>query len=85
MASRMAARFVPRRFSSSGKVLSEEEKAAENVYIKVIYKFPGYFLLCFSFELFGCSFVVHLYKYPLGRRLSAEVHCRMMETSLFRS
>ncbi|TQD76046.1 hypothetical protein C1H46_038415 [Malus baccata] len=34
MASRMAARFVPRRFSSSGKVLSEEEKAAENVYIK---------------------------------------------------
>ncbi|TQE11423.1 hypothetical protein C1H46_002986 [Malus baccata] len=34
MASRMAARFVPRRFSSSGKVLGEEEKAAENVYIK---------------------------------------------------
>ncbi|KAB2619835.1 hypothetical protein D8674_040485 [Pyrus ussuriensis x Pyrus communis] len=36
MASRMAARFVPRRFSSSGKILSEEEKAAENVYIKKI-------------------------------------------------
>ena len=27
-------RFTNRRFSSSGKVLSEEEKAAENVYIK---------------------------------------------------
>ncbi|KAJ6847761.1 hypothetical protein M6B38_275930 [Iris pallida] len=26
---------VSRRFSSSGKVLAEEEKAAENVYIKV--------------------------------------------------
>ncbi|XP_062171209.1 uncharacterized protein At2g27730, mitochondrial [Alnus glutinosa] len=34
MAMRMAARFVSRRFSSGGKVLSEEEKAAENVYIK---------------------------------------------------
>ncbi|KAF8039586.1 hypothetical protein BT93_B1947 [Corymbia citriodora subsp. variegata] len=31
---RIAARYVPRRFSSSGKILSEEEKAAENVYIK---------------------------------------------------
>ncbi|KAG6678834.1 hypothetical protein I3842_14G101900 [Carya illinoinensis] len=34
MAMRMAARFVSRRFSSGGKILSEEEKAAENVYIK---------------------------------------------------
>ncbi|KAL6575748.1 hypothetical protein OROMI_011737 [Orobanche minor] len=34
MATRIAARYVSRRFSSSGKVLSEEEKAAENVYIK---------------------------------------------------
>ncbi|PON48186.1 copper ion binding protein [Trema orientale] len=36
MASRIAARFASRtrRFSSGGKVLSEEEKAAENVYIK---------------------------------------------------
>lgn len=34
MATRIAARFVSRRFSSSGKVLSEEEKAAENIYIK---------------------------------------------------
>ncbi|KAK1322846.1 Uncharacterized protein QJS10_CPA02g00995 [Acorus calamus] len=35
--SRAAARFVSRRFSSgSGKILSEEEKAAENVYIKKI-------------------------------------------------
>ena len=34
--SRAAARFVQRRlFSSGGKVLGEEEKAAENVYIKV--------------------------------------------------
>ena len=29
-------RGVIRRFSSGGKVLGEEEKAAENVYIKVI-------------------------------------------------
>ncbi|KVG93227.1 uncharacterized protein At2g27730, mitochondrial-like [Cynara cardunculus var. scolymus] len=34
MATRQAVRFVSRRFSSSGKILSEEEKAAENVYIK---------------------------------------------------
>ncbi|GER40917.1 copper ion binding [Striga asiatica] len=34
MASRIAARYISRRFSSGGKVLSEEEKAAENVYIK---------------------------------------------------
>ncbi|KAJ1289006.1 hypothetical protein BS78_02G133000 [Paspalum vaginatum] len=35
MATRAAARFVQRRLlSSGGKVLSEEEKAAENVYIK---------------------------------------------------
>ncbi|TVU10564.1 hypothetical protein EJB05_44146 [Eragrostis curvula] len=35
MATRMAARLVQRRFrSSGGKVLGEEEKAAENVYIK---------------------------------------------------
>ncbi|CAH8361277.1 unnamed protein product [Eruca vesicaria subsp. sativa] len=33
MATRSAMRFVSRRFSS-GKVLSEEEKAAENVFIK---------------------------------------------------
>ena len=35
MATRMAARYISRRLSSSGKVLSEEEKAAENIYIKV--------------------------------------------------
>ncbi|XP_068663652.1 uncharacterized protein At2g27730, mitochondrial [Aristolochia californica] len=35
MATRIAARYVSRRLSS-GKVLSEEEKAAENVYIKKI-------------------------------------------------
>ncbi|KAM7274093.1 hypothetical protein ACFE04_028757 [Oxalis oulophora] len=38
MASRIAARYIPRRFSSGGKVLSEEEKAAENVYIKKVEK-----------------------------------------------
>ena len=38
MASRVAARYVSRRLSSSGKVLGEEEKAAENVYIKKIEK-----------------------------------------------
>ena len=36
MASRSAFRFVSRRFSN-GKVLSEEEKAAENVFIKVYF------------------------------------------------
>ncbi|KAE8688731.1 Detected protein of confused Function [Hibiscus syriacus] len=37
MATRMAFRSVSRRFSTgSGKILSEEEKAAENVYIKKI-------------------------------------------------
>ncbi|KAB1223129.1 hypothetical protein CJ030_MR2G024857 [Morella rubra] len=36
MATRMAARFVSRRFSSGGKILGEEEKAAENVYIKKV-------------------------------------------------
>ncbi|KAI3794759.1 hypothetical protein L1987_37396 [Smallanthus sonchifolius] len=36
MATRHAFRYVSRRFSSSGKILSEEEKAAENVYIKKV-------------------------------------------------
>ncbi|KAE8682454.1 Detected protein of confused Function [Hibiscus syriacus] len=37
MATRMTFRSISRRFSSgSGKILSEEEKAAENVYIKKI-------------------------------------------------
>ena len=49
MATRIATRFVSRRFSSSGKVLSEEEKAAENIYIKVIEEAP-YFI----FERRGC-------------------------------
>lgn len=35
MAMKVAVRYVSRRLSSSGKVLSEEEKAAENVFIKV--------------------------------------------------
>ncbi|XP_010926877.1 uncharacterized protein At2g27730, mitochondrial [Elaeis guineensis] len=34
MAARIAARYGTRRLSSGGKVLNEEEKAAENVYIK---------------------------------------------------
>ncbi|KAJ7981180.1 Copper ion-binding protein [Quillaja saponaria] len=36
MATRTVARYIPRRFysSGSGKVLSQEEKAAENIYIK---------------------------------------------------
>ena len=34
MATRIAVRQVSRRFSSGGKILGEEEKAAENVYIK---------------------------------------------------
>ncbi|KAG6470407.1 uncharacterized protein At2g27730, mitochondrial-like [Zingiber officinale] len=38
MAAKIAARYVARRLSSGGKVLSEEEKAAENVFIKKIEK-----------------------------------------------
>ncbi|KAI4373595.1 hypothetical protein MLD38_011705 [Melastoma candidum] len=38
MATRIAARYACRRLSSSGKILSEEEKAAENVYIKKMEK-----------------------------------------------
>ncbi|KAL9268984.1 hypothetical protein AKJ16_DCAP23041 [Drosera capensis] len=34
MATRIAARYITRRLSTGGKVLNEEEKAAENVYIK---------------------------------------------------
>jgi hypothetical protein len=46
MAGRVGMRHVARRFfSSGGKVLSEEEKAAENVYIKVLFDF-----LFFSFD-----------------------------------
>ncbi|ERN11885.1 uncharacterized protein At2g27730, mitochondrial [Amborella trichopoda] len=36
MALRSGARYISRRLSSGGKILSEEEKAAENVYIKKI-------------------------------------------------
>ena len=35
---KMSARYIPRRFSSGGRILGEEEKAAENVYIKKIEK-----------------------------------------------
>ncbi|KAI0531121.1 uncharacterized protein At2g27730, mitochondrial [Dendrobium catenatum] len=38
MAVRITSRYLVRRLSSSGKILSEEEKAAENVYIKKIEK-----------------------------------------------
>ncbi|KAK4753745.1 hypothetical protein SAY87_001849 [Trapa incisa] len=38
MTMRIASRYVSRRLSSGGKVLSEEEKAAENVYIKKMEK-----------------------------------------------
>ncbi|XVF08607.1 hypothetical protein REPUB_Repub07fG0017500 [Reevesia pubescens] len=34
MRTRMAVRYITRRLSSGGRILSEEEKAAENVYIK---------------------------------------------------
>lgn len=62
MASRMAARFVSRRFSSSGKILSEEEKAAENVYIKAIFDFLSvinFWIYHFLNLRFGC-FVICL-------------------------
>ncbi|KAK8970834.1 hypothetical protein KSP40_PGU015355 [Platanthera guangdongensis] len=36
MAARLASRHFVRRFSSNGRILSEEEKAAENVYIKKV-------------------------------------------------
>ncbi|XP_078434921.1 uncharacterized protein At2g27730, mitochondrial-like [Wolffia australiana] len=35
-AARAAGRFIIRRLSSGGKILAEEEKAAENVYIKKV-------------------------------------------------
>ncbi|MQL96460.1 hypothetical protein Taro_029142 [Colocasia esculenta] len=35
-AARVASRYITRRFSTGGKMLSEEEKAAENVYIKKV-------------------------------------------------
>ncbi|MCL7034680.1 hypothetical protein MKW94_022960 [Papaver nudicaule] len=38
MASRIAARYVSRRMMSSGKILGEEERAAENIYIKKMEK-----------------------------------------------
>ncbi|XP_023768953.1 uncharacterized protein At2g27730, mitochondrial [Lactuca sativa] len=38
MAAKQAFRYMSRRLSSSGKILSEEEKAAENVYIKKVEK-----------------------------------------------
>ncbi|CAM8886401.1 unnamed protein product [Rhodiola kirilowii] len=38
MATRIAARYISRRLSSGGKILSEEERAAENVYIKKLEK-----------------------------------------------
>ncbi|KAL5721245.1 hypothetical protein ACHQM5_013830 [Ranunculus cassubicifolius] len=38
MATRIAARYVSRRLSSGGKIFSEEEKAAENIYIKKVEK-----------------------------------------------
>ncbi|PIA31362.1 hypothetical protein AQUCO_05000031v1 [Aquilegia coerulea] len=34
MAARISSRYVSRRLSSGGKMLSEKKKAAENVYIK---------------------------------------------------
>lgn len=48
MATRIAVRYVSRRLSSSGKILSEEERAAENVYIKVLSGFftSSLLLLC---------------------------------------
>lgn len=45
-AMRAASRFISRRFSSGGRILSEEEKAAENVYIKVLVPHLGTF--CFA-------------------------------------
>ena len=59
MASRMAMRYVSRRFSSSGKVLSEEEKAAENVYIKVN-------KYCCLFGILGFFFLIDLLDVAAG-------------------
>ena len=52
-AMRTGCRLVFRRFSTGGKVLSEEEKAAENVYIKVVHLFfsPSFFFPQFLFSL----------------------------------
>lgn len=53
MAMRIAARYVSRRLSSSGKILSEEEKAAENVYIKVNHEIVSIFPPSFRSVLRG--------------------------------
>lgn len=68
MASRMIARFASRRFSSGGKMLSEEEKAAENIYIKAIsisffhnryfFQFDRNILRLLAFGLYVLSLVV---------------------------
>lgn len=50
MAMRIAARYVSRRLSSSGKIFSEEEKAAENIYIKVGTTFCSHTLLLYNFS-----------------------------------
>ena len=52
-------RYVSRRFSSSGKVLSEEEKAAENVYIKVN-------KYCCLFGILGFFFLIDLLDVAAG-------------------
>ncbi|CAI9778325.1 unnamed protein product [Fraxinus pennsylvanica] len=59
MATRTAMRYVSRRLSSSGRVLSEEEKAAENVYIKVELNFDTRLVIfiqqsCGNCCMFGC-------------------------------
>ncbi|KAH9659861.1 F1F0-ATPase inhibitor protein [Citrus sinensis] len=69
MASRIAVRNFSRRFSSSGKVLSEEEKAAENVYIK--FRFYMNAVTLMQTKVLTCANIVKnlivyfdLYSYP---------------------
>ena len=59
MAAKLAARFGTRRLFSSGtgKILSEEEKAAENAYFKVSIEKAAY-VLCSCFTLFALVFIL---------------------------
>ena len=60
-AMRTGSRLVFRRLSTGGKVLSEEEKAAENVYIKVLHLFfsPSFFFFFTILVLFGFKYLIY--------------------------
>lgn len=74
----LSARMAFRLFSStgSGKMLSEEEKAAENVYIKAL--FPAPTRLLPSRYVFVCCFIFFL---PAEENLAVSFMDKMCEFS----